>query len=288
MVACAQKQQMKQTTAKTERAERAERPERAESSFIFSLTELSRMEAERVRAEGDAAQAERDALIRAGHEADERVRREARRLHQEAEAQVRAAELQDRAQIARIEAEKLATVEAAKVAAEVRARAEAGVQQRTNDFELEKLRVTAGYAGKKRGLLGALAGALFVAGAALAVQVGILQPQFNQRLGEATVQAKARDAEIATVKSEITELAASSAAVRADLRTSQEANKKLADELTEARKTSSVQPHIVTTKPPVGGVTPVVAHPLPDTGDVVPPGFHRCPGGKSNGDPTCW
>jgi hypothetical protein len=179
---------------------KAKQAAKQDSSFIFSLAELSRMELERVAAEKRTAELQREAILRAQEEADARRAQEAARQAREAAAAAEEAGRRDRAELARLEAEQRALVEAARVRVEIEARAKDGEKQRAQELEIERARAAAKIAGTRRTMVGVVIGALFAGCVALSLQLGVVQPRTNAALGQATAQLADSDNQLRDAK----------------------------------------------------------------------------------------
>jgi hypothetical protein len=142
----------------------------SDTSVTFSLAELAKLEAERVREE-DARRArarEREAKEKLSAEA---ARRAAEAAEMAATAEARARRLREEAEEkARVEARQRAEIEVARIGAEARARLDADNAQRAHELAVLKLR-TEGGARRLQVALAAVIGLVVLGGGAAAYEV---------------------------------------------------------------------------------------------------------------------
>lgn len=159
-------------------------PTRREQSEPFSLSELMKLEDERLR------ELQQERVAREESAARERADSERRRREEADAAERAAADARERARqaelelVARREAMQKAVVEQSRLEVEVRARAEERELERKHELELQRLRMAG-----KTGQLGSLAGATFLGGAVmlcvtLAVHFAVVKPSNEHRLAE--------------------------------------------------------------------------------------------------------
>jgi colicin import membrane protein len=148
-----------------------------ETSALFSLSELMRLEQNRIREEEEQRQAKVLADEMARREADRLAREQERARLQQEEERRRAEAEQERERAVRLEAIRQAEVERARVEAEQRAKLEALSAQQQHEQKLKALETDAGKKRLSRALRATigLSVALMVGGAAL--YFGRLQPQ---------------------------------------------------------------------------------------------------------------
>jgi hypothetical protein len=151
--------------------------ERGESSLVFRLEELRKLEASRLAEEREAkarAAREEEAARRL---AEERRREEAAALARAREDEAARGRLVEALTEARIEAAKQGELEARRMATEVALRSEAEERRRAHERELLRLELEARAKSRTRRLLGGSLGALCVVALGLCVWLAWVQPK---------------------------------------------------------------------------------------------------------------
>jgi len=114
--------------------------EHKESSVLFSLQELMKLEQDRIKQEEDDKKRRQDNEVRAREDAERKAREEEQaRLHAEEERR-RLEEQRKREEAARLEALRQAEIERARVAAEEQARLDAMKAAQAHELEVAKLK----------------------------------------------------------------------------------------------------------------------------------------------------
>jgi hypothetical protein len=208
------------------------------NSVMFSLQELERMEAERVRALADAAERERALSRHRQREAEERVRAEHEaREHAETERR-RAVEQRAREEAARIEAIHRAAVEAARVEAEAKARSDAREIERRHELELERERVASSGTPGRASAAMTLFGGVVAGGIAMAAHFGVVAPREHARATEADAAIASREVAIADLRRQGESTDARLRSLEGDLQTIRAENDELRRELQAASRTT--------------------------------------------------
>ncbi len=177
--------------------------EMRDSSVLFSLNQLMKLEQQRVLEETEAAR------MRAEEQAAARLAEE-RRIREEREARLRAEEQarqeqerRQREEAARLEALRLGEIERARVEAERRAQLEVMNQSQEHERKLVALREDTHKKRLKRALVigGLVATALFSTG--LGVYFGHIKPEAERREQEQAAAIAAWEGEVSKLKTEL-------------------------------------------------------------------------------------
>jgi colicin import membrane protein len=153
-----------------------------ESSFMFSLNELARMEEERVAREAAEERARKEAAARARREAEERSRADEEAKRRAAEEAQELLALRAREEAARLEATKIATVEAARAAVAEGARAAELDRQRKNELNLAQVKGDRQWRRLRGWLVGVSVSFVVAVAAMLAIYAGVLAPRSEARV----------------------------------------------------------------------------------------------------------
>jgi colicin import membrane protein len=242
-----------------------------ESSALFSLQELSRMEEQRIRAAAEAEARARDAQERAARLAVEQAA-EAREAVEREEAEARrAVERAAREEAARIDAMRRATIETARAAAEAQSQAFEAERQRIHDLEIERARESARGVYAKTATLSGLFGAAVVAGITMGLYFGIVGPRAEAARRGAMGEVASLDATIGELRARAVADEARLEAVTTDLAVARDENARLHGQIDAPAR------------PPV----PHVGHVLgtPPRTDRALDGLTTCPPGSK--DPLC-
>jgi len=243
------------------------------SSVVFSLKELARMEEERVRANAEASQRERELRERARREAEARALAEEQAREEAQAAARREVERQAREEAARIEAIHRAAIEAARAAEEAKARAAAAEAERRHELELERVRASARGGGGRGTAVAALFGAVVATGIALALHLGVVVPRQHAREASQNAEIASRDAALGDLRAQADAADRRTRALEADMASLRGDNDRLRAELAAATQAGTPPRH--------GPGTFSPRHPK----ELTPDGFTSCPPGSK--DPLC-
>jgi colicin import membrane protein len=248
----------------------------SESSVLFSLRELARMEDDRAREQAEAAERRR-AL-----EHEKRLRSQREQLAREqAEAQEREelgrrAQERAREEEARLQAIHNAAVEAARIESEARIRARERERERNHEVEVERARGQARRVRLQTGLQGFVVGLFVTLAASGAIYVGAVAPRdksqvdaLRARVDSTEAALRASGAKEEAAEQGLRALQAEGASLRND-------RDRLQSELDDARRLLSHRSNTVRGGPT--GTRSPGDHPKLD-------GFTTCPPGSK--DPLC-
>jgi colicin import membrane protein len=243
-----------------------------ESSALFSLQELARMEEERVRAQARAESAAQEAARRAAHEAEVRLREAAEAEECAREEARRSIERQAREEAARVQAIRDAAAEAARAEAFARVQAEERRKERQHAIEMTQVQATARGSRRTAALAGCL-GAVLAAGVGMAVHFGVAAPSARAAIAEARSETASRDQTVDQLRIRASASEARERALQVDIAALREENTRLRADLDALR--SRVP----------SGRTPGRGTPQPRRPDRTLDGFTTCPPGVN--DPMC-
>jgi hypothetical protein len=242
-----------------------------ESSALFSLQELSRMEEQRTQAAAEAEARAREVLERAARYAHEQAA-EARKDREREEAEARRAiERAAREEAAHIDAMRRAAVEAARIATEAQARAVEIERQRVHDLEVKRARGSARSADAKTATLSGLFGAAVAAGITMGLYFGVVGPRAEAGQRDAMGEVASRDATIGELRARADAAEARLEALTTDLAAVRDENARLHGQID------------IAPRPPVPHVGHVPG--VPPRADHTLDGLTTCPPGSK--DPLC-
>jgi len=174
-----------------------------DNSVLFSLNELQRLEAERVREEREVAQARVMAEEKAKEEAARReMEKAAQKAQEEAQRKARE-EAEKRAEAARLEAIRLAAVEKARIEAEAAARLEMMKKAEEHERHLVALKEDEKKKKLKRALISSVIGAVVLLGGGAGIYFGKIVPDTQAQLTQQQAEINRKAEEAARLKAEL-------------------------------------------------------------------------------------